>query len=88
LTVTDANLLLGRLDVDHFLGGRMRLDAARARAVAADVARRLKMDVLDLAEGVVKVANANMERAIRVVSVERGHDPRRFALRSGSTSPP
>jgi N-methylhydantoinase A/oxoprolinase/acetone carboxylase beta subunit len=80
LTVTDANLLLGRLDVDHFLGGRMRLDAARARAVAADVARRLKMDVLDLAEGVVKVANANMERAIRVVSVERGHDPRRFAL--------
>jgi N-methylhydantoinase A/oxoprolinase/acetone carboxylase beta subunit len=80
LTVTDANLLLGRLDVDHFLGGRMRLDEARARAAAADTARRLKIDVLDLAEGVVKVANANMERAIRVVSVERGHDPRRFAL--------
>jgi N-methylhydantoinase A/oxoprolinase/acetone carboxylase beta subunit len=80
LTVTDANLLLGRLDADHFLGGRMRLDAARARAAAADIARSLKMDVLDLAEGVVKVANANMERAIRVVSVERGHDPRRFAL--------
>jgi N-methylhydantoinase A/oxoprolinase/acetone carboxylase beta subunit len=80
LTVTDANLLLGRLDVDHFLGGRMRLDEARARAAAADTARRLKIDVLDLAEGVVRVANANMERAIRVVSVERGHDPRRFAL--------
>ena len=58
----------------------MRLDAARARAVAADVAHRLKMDVLDLAEGVVQIANANMERATRVVSVEQGHDPRRFAL--------
>jgi N-methylhydantoinase A/oxoprolinase/acetone carboxylase beta subunit len=80
VTVTDANLLLGRLDVDHFLGGRMRLDAARAHAAAADSARQLKMSVLDLAEGIVKVANANMERAIRVVSVERGHDPRRFAL--------
>jgi N-methylhydantoinase A/oxoprolinase/acetone carboxylase beta subunit len=79
-TVTDANLLLGRLDPDHFLGGRMPLDMARARAVAAETARQLKIGVPELAEGVVRVANANMERAIRVVSVERGHDPRRFAL--------
>jgi N-methylhydantoinase A/oxoprolinase/acetone carboxylase beta subunit len=80
LTVTDANLLLGRLDPDYFLGGRMRLDPGRARAVARRLARRLRLSVPELAEGVVRVANANMERAIRVVSVERGHDPRRFAL--------
>ena len=80
LTVTDANLLLGRLDPDFFLGGRMTLDVERTREVASDLARRLKLSVSDLAEGVVRVANANMERAIRVVSVERGHDPRRFAL--------
>ena len=80
LTVTDANLLLGRLDPDFFLGGRMSLEADRTAAVAKDLAARLKLTVLALAEGVVRVANANMERAIRVVSVERGHDPRRFAL--------
>jgi N-methylhydantoinase A/oxoprolinase/acetone carboxylase beta subunit len=80
LTVTDANLLLGRLDPDHFLGGRMALALDRARAVADEMAGRLGLGVLQLAEGVVRVANANMERAIRVVSVERGHDPRTFAL--------
>jgi N-methylhydantoinase A/oxoprolinase/acetone carboxylase beta subunit len=80
LTVTDANLLLGRLDPEFFLGGRMALDLDRTRAIAAETAARLKLGVPELAEGIVRVANANMERAIRVVSVERGHDPRRFAL--------
>jgi N-methylhydantoinase A/oxoprolinase/acetone carboxylase beta subunit len=80
LTVTDANLLLGRLDADLFLGGRMSLDVGRARRAAARVAHALKLPVDEVAEGVIRVANANMERAIRVVSVERGHDPRRFAL--------
>jgi N-methylhydantoinase A/oxoprolinase/acetone carboxylase beta subunit len=80
LTVTDANLLLGRLDPEFFLGGRMTLDLPRALTAARELAARLKLDVPALAEGVVRVANANMERAIRVVSVERGHDPRRFAL--------
>ena len=80
LTVTDANLLLGRLDPEFFLGGRMTIDADRAEKVAAGLARELKLSVGELAEGIVRVANANMERAIRVVSVERGHDPRRFAL--------
>jgi N-methylhydantoinase A/oxoprolinase/acetone carboxylase beta subunit len=80
LTVTDANLLLGRLDPEYFLGGRMELDVNRVRAVAAETAKRLRLAVPALAEGIVRVANANMERAIRVVSVERGHDPRRFAL--------
>jgi N-methylhydantoinase A/oxoprolinase/acetone carboxylase beta subunit len=80
MTVTDANLLLGRLDPARFLGGRMALSSDRARAVAVPLARALSLDVDRLAEGIVRVANANMERAIRAVSIERGHDPRRFAL--------
>jgi len=80
LTVTDANLLLGRLDPEFFLGGRMTIDVDRTAEAAKDLARALKLTVGELAEGIVRVANANMERAIRVVSVERGHDPRRFAL--------
>jgi N-methylhydantoinase A/oxoprolinase/acetone carboxylase beta subunit len=80
LTVTDANLLLGRLDPEYFLGGRMTLDVERARAVALDLAVRLRLTPTALAEGIVRVANANMERAIRVVSVQRGFDPRDFAL--------
>ncbi len=80
LTVTDANLLLGRLDPDAFLGGRMRLAVRRAHEAAAGLADRIGLSVPNLAEGVVRVANAGMERAIRVVSVERGYDPRGFAL--------
>jgi N-methylhydantoinase A/oxoprolinase/acetone carboxylase beta subunit len=80
LTVTDANLLLGRLEAEHFLGGRMRLDTARAMEVAETFAARLGISVTRLAEGIVQVANANMERAIRAVSVQRGRDPRGFAL--------
>ena len=80
LTVTDANLLLGRLDAGYFLGGRMTLDIERARAVALDFAGRLRLTPTALAEGIVRIANANMERAIRVVSVQRGFDPRDFAL--------
>jgi N-methylhydantoinase A/oxoprolinase/acetone carboxylase beta subunit len=80
LTVTDANLLLGRLDPAFFLGGRMPIDVDRTANVAKAMARDLKLEVGELAEGIVRVANANMERALRVVSVERGHDPRQFAL--------
>ena len=80
LTVTDANLLLGRLAPELFFGGRMAIDVARARRVAAADARRMGVSVEGLAEGIVRVANANMERAIRVVSLGRGHDPRGFAL--------
>jgi N-methylhydantoinase A/oxoprolinase/acetone carboxylase beta subunit len=80
LTVTDANLLLGRLDPAFFLGGRMGLDAERTRAIARELAQRLKLSERALAEGIVRIANANMERAIRVVSVQRGFDPRDFAL--------
>ena len=79
-TVTDANLLLGRLHPDHFLGGRMRLAVEAARAAARPLAERLGMSSEELAEGVVRVANARMEQALRVISVERGIDPRGFAL--------
>ncbi len=80
LTVTDANLLLGRLDPGYFLGGRMQLDGERTRGLAATLAAQLALTPEALAEGILRIANANMERAIRVVSVERGHDPRDFAL--------
>jgi len=80
LTTTDANLVLGRLDPDYFLGGRMTLDAERAHSVAKTFAAKLSMTETALAEGIIRVANANMERAIRVVSVQRGFDPRDFAL--------
>ncbi|GAC1415278.1 MAG: hydantoinase/oxoprolinase family protein [Acidobacteriaceae bacterium] len=80
LTVTDANLLLGRLDPEHFLGGRMSLDLPRVVERANAFAARLGISAMRLAEGIVAIANANMERAIRRVSVERGIDPRGFAL--------
>ena len=79
-TVTDANLALGRLHSDHFLGGKMRLDESRARRALAAVPTRSFATVEHLAEGVIRVANARMESALRRVSVERGHDPRTFAL--------
>ncbi|UCG23554.1 MAG: hydantoinase/oxoprolinase family protein [Chloroflexota bacterium] len=80
-TTTDANLLLGRLDVDHFLGGQMRLDEAAARQAVARLSLALGAESPELAAwGVIQVANANMERAIRRISVERGYDPRDFTL--------
>jgi N-methylhydantoinase A len=79
-TVTDANLVLGRLVESEFLGGTFRLDPARARRSLAPLARRLKRTVEVAAAGVVRVANATMERALRVITVERGYDPRDFTL--------
>jgi N-methylhydantoinase A len=79
-TVTDANLILGRLHPDHFLGGRMRLVVQPARAAAAALAVQLGMSLEELAAGVARVADARMEQALRVISVERGIDPRSFTL--------
>ncbi|MCX6000570.1 MAG: hydantoinase/oxoprolinase family protein [Chloroflexi bacterium] len=80
-TVTDAHLVLGRLDAASPIGGLNSFDLDRARAVIeTEIATPLKMTVEAAAEGILTVAEANMERAIRVVSVERGHDPREFAL--------
>ena len=81
VTVTDANLVLGRLDAHHFLGGTMTLDETAAREALAKLAAIMKVSTPETAAwGVIQVANANMERAIRRISVERGHDPRRFTL--------
>jgi N-methylhydantoinase A len=80
ITVTDANLILGRLDADHFLGGRMKLDLLRPQSRLHDLARRLGLPMETTAWGVIRVANSNMERAIRTISVERGYDPRQFTL--------
>jgi N-methylhydantoinase A len=79
-TVTDAHVVLGRIAAGQFLGGAMRIDVERAGAAVDRVAQRLGLGRTAAAEGVLRVANANMERAIRVVSVERGYDPRDFAL--------
>lgn len=79
-TVTDAHVVLGRIAADQFLGGEMRIDPARSEAAVDSIARKLSLDRVAAAAGILRVANANMERAIRVVSVEKGHDPRDFAL--------
>ncbi|PYM52637.1 MAG: 5-oxoprolinase [Candidatus Rokuibacteriota bacterium] len=79
-TVTDANLVLGYLDPGNFLGGRIPLDAAAAQEALAEVARRLGTSVLTAAEGVSRVVSTNMAEGIKIVSVRRGVDPRRFAL--------
>ena len=79
-TVTDANLVLGRLSAHGLIGGRMRLDTAAARTALAPVAKRLGYGIERTALGVIGIVVANMVRAIRAVSVERGHDPRDYAL--------
>jgi len=78
--VTDANLVAGRLVPENFLGGAMRLYPARAAKAIAALGRAMRIDAADAASGVIRVVNANMERALRVITVERGFDPRDFAL--------
>jgi N-methylhydantoinase A/oxoprolinase/acetone carboxylase beta subunit len=79
-TVTDANLVAGRLVAENFLGGAMRLYPARAAKAIAALGRAMHTSATGAARGVIRVVNANMERAVRVISVERGFDPRDFAL--------
>ena len=80
-TVTDANLVLGRLNPDYFLGGELTLDVTAARRAIQDrVAGPLGMDVVAAAHGIVEIANAAMVSALRLVSVQRGYDPRDFVL--------
>jgi N-methylhydantoinase A len=81
-TVTDANLLLGRLQPTRFLGGDFTLDLIRTRRVTQEWLKkqRSQLTLDQFAAGVVRVVNATMEKAIRVVSIERGRDPRHFAL--------
>ncbi|MDT5122925.1 MAG: N-methylhydantoinase [Acidobacteriota bacterium] len=85
-TVTDANLVLNRFGGAGLLGGEFKLDAERARDALQELAREMsaaagrRVSVIEAARGVVRVVNTNMERALRVISVERGYDPREFAL--------
>jgi N-methylhydantoinase A len=79
-TVTDANLLLGHLAADSTLAGGVALDAEAAERAVGALAAELGLDWLETAAGIVRVANQEMVRALRVVTVERGVDPRRFAL--------
>ncbi len=79
-TVTDANLLLGRIQPHLFFGGQMPLDAGRAGAAFEALAAELDLSAQDCALGALQIANAHMARALRVISVEKGHDPRDFTL--------
>ncbi len=79
-TVTDANIILQTLNPTHLLGGRMKVRRDLARAAIDRLATRLGMDALATAQGIIAVVTANMARAIRVISVQRGHDPRDYTL--------
>lgn len=80
-TVTDANLVLGFLSPDYFLAGRMKLDKEQAeKAIMEKIARPLGLGLLEAADGIIRVVNADMEQGVRAVSAEKGYDPREFVL--------
>ena len=79
-TVTDANIVLGRLEKDNFLGGAMPLDESAARRVIGELAAQLGLSEVEAAEGVVTILNSNMANAIRSRTVQKGIDPRDYAL--------
>ena len=79
-TISDAHVVLGRLDPDRFLGGRMQLDRDAAVAAVQKLAGELGLGLEATAEGILTIANSNMARAIRSRTIEKGNDPREFAL--------
>ena len=79
-TVTDANVVLQTLNPRHLLGGRMAIDQSKSKVAIAAVADQLGLDVMQTAQGIISVVTANMAKAIRVISVQRGHDPRDYVL--------
>jgi N-methylhydantoinase A len=79
-TVTDAHVVLGRILPEHFLGGTMALRRERAEEAVDQIANKLRVSRTNAALGILRIANANMERVIRAVSIERGYDAREFAL--------
>ncbi len=80
-TITDANLTLGFLNPDYFLGGRMKLHREKAeKAISEKIAHPLKLDNLEAAHGIIEIINVNMEQGIRALSTERGYDVRDFVL--------
>jgi N-methylhydantoinase A len=79
-TVTDANLVLGRLNPAYFLGGEIALDVDRAQAAIGELGESLGLSAVEAANGIVEIANAAMVNALHLVSVQRGYDPREFVL--------
>lgn len=79
-TVTDAHAVLGRLDPENFLGGRMRLYPDKAKEAVGDLARRLDMSPEEAASGILTILNNNMANATHAITVQKGHDPREFSL--------
>lgn len=79
-TVTDANVVLNRLDKDYFLGGEMEIYPDKAGDVVQELAEELDLDLYEAAEGVLTIVNHNMANAIRSRTIQKGHDPREFAL--------
>ena len=79
-TVTDANVVLGRLSPKSLLGGRMAMHPEKARAAIDELAKSLGVDAIKAAAGVIEIINVNMMGAVRVISVEQGEDPRDFTL--------
>ncbi|MCD4699711.1 MAG: hydantoinase/oxoprolinase family protein [Phycisphaerae bacterium] len=79
-TVTDAHVLLGTLNPDYLLGGRMKIDAGKARAAIGKLAVRLGMEEIEVAHGIIRVVVSNMVRAVRFISIQRGYDVRDFTL--------
>jgi N-methylhydantoinase A len=79
-TISDANLLLGRLNPDYFLGGEMRLDVEAARRAIGRLAAQIGLDPVATAAGIIRIADTAMSHALRVVSVQRGYEPSEFKL--------
>lgn len=79
-TVTDANAVLGRIQPDSFLGGKMNLDKTRAVEVIGNLARKLGIQTEECAQGILDLANEHMSRALRVISEQRGHNPAEYQL--------
>ena len=79
-TVTDAHLVRGTLQADSFLGGKMSVDLAAASHVIGEIAKKFNVELAEMADNIIRVAEANIVRAIQQVSTERGSDPREFAL--------
>lgn len=79
-TTTDANLITGRIDPDYFLGGEITPDMDNVRRAFGKLAAQLESQIDDVARGVIRIANANMVNALKLVSLNRGHDPREFTL--------
>ena len=79
-TVTDANLILGRLQAESFMGGDIRLDYTAAEIAISKIAKKLVLTIEEVSEGIVTIANSHMAQALRAISVEKGHDPKLFRL--------